>query len=262
MTQPTDSERLLAEQFGIRRPPHLLTEDEAKTFDRSVRSSERRERLIGSPIMDCLGEGDARRVLEDRIHSTHALAVVKKWVTGWTGEARSVVRPWLILAGPTGVGKTIAAAWALAEVGGRYVRWPDVIADHRALGRRGSLREQEATRHELRARYGGAWLLILDELGIEGESDEERIAARTALHELVEMRQRWTHRTLVITNKSSGELAERFASGIYDPRTRSRLDRLLVLDREGAPLIAVDVKGDDLRYQEPTSAPRAKKRRR
>lgn len=255
-----DADKTLEERFGIRRPAHLLTEAEAREFDRGIKLSERRERLERSPIQDSLAEGDTKRVLEDRIHRTNALAVVQRWVGGWSGQASTVVRPWLIVAGNTGVGKTLAAAWAIAEVGGRYVRWPELMQDMRALGRRGSLREQEATRHELRAKYGCAGLLIVDELGIEGETDEERVNARAALHELVEMRQRWTHRTMVLTNKPSAELAERFEAGLYDPRTRSRLERLLVCDRDGTPMLGVDVKGDDLRYG-PSETPRRRARK-
>lgn len=242
-----EAEKVLETRFGLKRPSALLSEEEAAAFDRRLRVTERRERLMGSPIQDSLAEGDSRCILEDRLERTHALAAVAKWVGGWSGQARAVTRPWLIVAGPTGTGKTIAAGWAIAEVGGRYVRFPDLMQDHRSFARRASLREQEVQRGEFRSKYGFAGLLILDELGIEGEGEEERSAARLALHELVEMRQRWTHRTLVLTNKPSHELAERFETGQYDARTRSRLERLLVCDRAGTPLLAFDVKGEDMR---------------
>lgn len=240
-----ERERLLFERFGIAKPSALLTEAEAAAFDRGLKSEARRERLMTSPIRDSLAEGDAARILGDKLQKTLALVGVQKWVKGWTGKAASITRPWLIVAGPTGTGKTIAAGWVIAEVGGRYVRFPDLVQDHRSFSRKGSMREHEIQRAEFRAKYGFTGLLVLDELGIEGESDRD--AARDALHELVEMRQRWAHRTLVLTNKMRADLEERFTTGQYDPRTRSRLERLLVTDRDGTPLLAYDIKGADMR---------------
>ena len=139
----------------------------------------------------------------------------------------------------------MAAAWAISEVGGRYVRFPEVIQDHRSFARKSGMAEQEHQRIEWRRKYGGNVFVILDELGIEGEQDRDD--ARMALHEFFELRQKWTQRTLVLTNKSAAELRGRFASGQYDPRTRSRLGRLLVTATEDPEAIALDLGGRDMR---------------
>lgn len=229
----------------VARPPRLLTEEEAQAFDRSLKAESRRERLMSSPIRDSLGEGDEHRILRDKCEPTKALRAVQAWVSKWAGDAASVTRPWLIMAGPTGVGKTMAAAWAIAEVGARYVRFPDLIQDWRSHKRLESMEGHEKQRNAFRSKYGFAGFVILDELGIEtpGEADE----ARTALHEFAEIRQRWGHRTLVLTNKSAVELADRFKSGQYDQRTLSRIERLLVTGRDGKPMLALELGGNDMR---------------
>lgn len=229
----------------VANPPRLLSEAEVLAFERSLKFESRRERLMASPIRDSLGEGDEARILRDRCEPTKALRAVQHWVGKWTGDAASVTRPWLILAGPTGVGKTMAAAWAIAEVGARYVRFPDLIQDWRSHRRLESMEGHERQRNAFRVKYGFPGFMVLDELGIEGPGDLDE--ARTALHEFAEIRQRWAHRTLVLTNKSATELAERFKSGQYDARTLSRIERLLVTDREGNPMLALELGGTDMR---------------
>lgn len=229
----------------VQRPPRLLTEAEAEAFDRSIKLESRRERLMTSPIRDSLGEGDEQRILRDKCKPTKALRAVQAWVGKWTGKEASITRPWLILAGPTGVGKTVAAAWAIAEVGARYVRFPDLIQDWRSHRRLESMTHHEKQRDAFRAKYGLQGFMILDELGIEGPNDVDD--ARVALHEFAEIRQRWAHRTLILTNKGAHELAGRFASGQYDQRTLSRIERLLVTGRDGQPMLALELGGSDMR---------------
>lgn len=229
----------------VARPPKLLTEEEAAAFDRSLKAESRRERLMSSPIRDSLGEGDEARILRDKCEPTKALRAVQAWVGKWAGDAAQVTRPWLILAGPTGVGKTVAAAWAIAEVGARYVRFPDLIQDWRSHRRLESMDGHEKQRNAFRSKYGFAGFLILDEIGIEGPGEVDD--ARTALHEFAEIRQRWAHRTLGLTNKSAVELAQRFESGQYDQRTLSRIERLLVTGRDGKPMLALELGGTDMR---------------
>ena len=231
-------------------PQAVMTEAEIRLAERATRTEARRERLTSSPIVDHLGHhdgvSDVSRILRDTVQPTLAMRAVMRWTSMWTNPVTApVARPWLILAGPTGAGKTMAAAWAVAEVGARYVRFPELVQDHRAFGRRSSMAEQESARVEWRRKYGGNLFVILDELGIEGEADREE--ARAAFHEFVEVRQRWTQRTLVLTNKNNQELLARFASGQYDPRTRSRLQRLLVTATDDPNLLALDLGGEDLR---------------
>lgn len=234
----------------MRAPAHLLTEDEILATERELRRESRRERLSVSPIRHELGEGDEARILRDQMDErVHAFRLVREWVRRWTGPAASVTRPILMLSGPTGSGKTLAAAWAIAEVGGRYVRFPEVIQDHRAFARKETMGAQERQREEWRAKYGLRGFLVLDELGIEEEGDRED--ARAALTELFNVRQKWDQRTLVLTNKSNAELLERFATGQYDGRTRSRITRLLITAEKNEDQLSVDLKSDDLRRRSP-----------
>ena len=239
----------------MRAPAHLLTEEEILATERELRRESRRDRLLGSPIVhelgvDLDGVTDIERILNDKMDErVHAFRLVREWVRRWTGPAASVTRPILILSGPTGSGKTLAAAWAIAEVGGRYVRFPEVIQDHRAFARKETMGAQERQREEWRAKYGLRGFLVLDELGIEEEGDRED--ARAALTELFNVRQKWDQRTLVLTNKSNAELLERFATGQYDGRTRSRITRLLITAEKNEDQLSVDLKSDDLRRRSP-----------
>lgn len=233
----------------LRKPAHLLTDEEAAAFDRGLKLEARRDRLMSSPILDSLGEDDGVpdevRILRDQCVPTLALRAVQKWVGMWTGPAAPVTRPVLILAGPTGVGKTMAAGWCVSEVGARYVRFPELIQDHRAFARREGMDDMERQRATFRRKYGGQMFVILDEVGIEKESERED--AREALHYFFEIRQKWSQRTLVLTNKSNAELVERFRTDVYDKRTLDRLKRLLVTTEHDPDLLAVDLKGESMR---------------
>jgi len=237
--------------------PQVLDEAELQARERSLRLEARRERLMTSPIRESLSSspetpGSARtvtdewRILHDRCEHTMALEAVQRWVHKWASvHTASITRPALIIAGPTGIGKTMAAAWAVAEVGARYVRFPELIEDHRAFQRKAGIRELETERHAFNAKFVRPGFVILDELGIEG--DRDRDGAKEALAYFVEKRQMWHQRTLVLTNKSNAELLARFESGQYDQRTLDRLRRLLITAVEDDSRIALDLKGDSMR---------------
>lgn len=234
----------------IANPPKLLTEAEARAAQRALHVESRRDRLMSSPIVESLGESDGvtdvQRILRETYSPTLAMRAVQRWVGMWTDPVtRAVARPVLILAGPTGVGKTVAAAWCVAEVGARYVRFPELVHDYRAFSRKNGIDELERTRNEFRRKYGGQVFVILDELGIEKEAD--RGDACEALHMFVEIRQTWSQRTLILTNKNNAELRDRFASGQYDPRTLDRLRRLLVTATDNPELLALDLGGKSMR---------------
>lgn len=234
----------------MRTPARLLSEEEMAVHERELRRESRRDRLLNSPIRHELAQdgemSDEERILNDRMsEDVHAFRVVREWVRRWTGEAASVTRPILIISGPTGSGKTLSAAWAIAEVGGRYVRFPEVIQDHRAFSRKESMVAQERQRDEWRSKYGIRGFVVLDELGIEEE--EDRDDARSALNEFFNVRQRWDQRTLVLTNKTNAELLERFQTGQYGVRTRSRINRLLITAERNEDQLSVDLKSGDMR---------------
>lgn len=227
------------------------TEAEIRTRERAAQGDLRRARIADSGIAGRLEDGDIGLVLGD-LDRTPAYVRVESWIRQLTHpeERRPTWGPWLWLGGPRGVGKTLAAAWAIAEVGGRYTTMRGLIEDTAAEHRRRSgLTRGPGTWH---SRYAAQCLLVLDEVGqedAEGRRDvveAARAAARHALHELVDHRRRRSTPTLVLSNKSAASIRERFASGIYDARTESRLRQVLTRDRDtGAGLH--DVGGEDRR---------------
>lgn len=231
MTTPED---FLA-MAGLTKPPRFLTEAEISKRERAMAQGDRRRRIEpGTAINDALAEGDMERIVAGTCRDTMALRSVLRWVESWRPRKASEPKaersypPWLWLCGPTGIGKTVAAAAAISEVGGSYVRFPALLEEGRVFARKNSARELDEARNMFRARYATHGLLVLDEVGIE--TDRERAEAAAALHEVVEMRQKAAHKTLVITNQEASVIVQRFnpTAKHYDPRTWSRLERMLV----------------------------------
>jgi hypothetical protein len=143
-----------------------------------------------------------------------AYSAVRRWLL----DPES--KPVLVLASGTGVGKTVACAWALAHMGGEYVRAVDLAKRHDPY-------RQEAeplimAPHEL---------LVLDDLGTEPKSATGARDRRfmPALYDLVDQRQgairrgtRWQkRRTLITTNIGMGAFKDAAVYG--EERIRSRL---------------------------------------
>lgn len=246
--------------------PLVLDEAELQARERDLHREARRERLMNSPIRESLSASqdengrvvtDESLILHDRCEPTMALEAVRRWVGKWSNvHSASVTRPVLILAGPPGIGKSVAAAWAVAEVGARYVRFPELIEDHRAFQRKAGIRELEHERDMFATKYVRPGFVVLDELGIEGERDAE--AAKEALAYFVEKRQLWHQRTLMLTNKSNAELLARFETGQYDQRTLDRLRRLLITADVDENRIALDLKGRSMRRSARAAKPAAR----
>ncbi len=141
-----------------------------------------------------------------------AMAAVRAWV------ASDAPRPVLVLAGGTGTGKTVAAAWALSRLGGEYVRSVDLA--RRSEPYRGEAEPLNVAAHEL---------LVLDDLGTETRSAAGALDRRfmPALYDIVDQRQgvmrrgtRWIpRRTLITTNLTKKQFVEAYP----DERIRSRL---------------------------------------
>lgn len=152
-------------------------------------------------------------------------------VRRWLNDPAS--KPVLILAGGTGTGKTVACAWALAKMGGEYVRAIDLPKRFEPF--RGEAEALNVAGHEL---------LVLDDLGTETRSGDGRPDRRfmPALYDIVDQRQgvirrgtRWLpRRTLITTNVKRGEFKSKYA----DERILSRL-------RQCARWVALD--GADMR---------------
>jgi DNA replication protein DnaC len=213
--------------------PSPKTDDEIQRYEARIHRDARRERLRSSGITNHLAEGDEALVLDGSAQQTESLRLVRRWMALW----QSGGAPWIWIGGPVGVGKTLAAAHARAELGGRYVSFLDVIRMYRDRER--SVRSATAAW----ARLGGQYLVVLDEVGLEERAQAEH--ARVALHEFVEMRRRRSTPTIALTNKRSEAIRARFAGAYYDKRTMSRLGQVLWKDQEGRGLH--DVGGTDLR---------------
>lgn len=131
----------------------------------------------------------------------HADNLVVRWLARAQRGGSDPAPQFLALCGPPGAGKTVACAWAIAELGGGLA----FSADDLLL-----------VRKEKRDKLISSRLVVVDDLGTECQ-DPARFA--TALYDLVNRRQRerWML-TLFTSNLSREKLIER-----YDVRTVSRI---------------------------------------
>lgn len=190
-------------------PGATATADETAQERRLDRSS----RLKNSGIM--LSPRSVRAVVRAEPSDTHALEIVHEWL-GRGPAATSV----LVLLGGVGCGKTTAAAWALAELGGSALLGDEVSRLVRS--------NWSADVDRLASALRSSALLVVDDLGTS--QDAERDAQR-ALYAIVNARQGLP--TIITTNKSPEGFRE-----FCEERTTSRL-------REVGK--AVWCKGEDLR---------------
>lgn len=194
----------------------VATDEEIAAHEASIMREARRERLRTSGVV--IRDEDKRAILDDTVADTRALRVVKRWLAAAMRTANPD-RPWLVLCGPPGTGKTFAAAWAISRDGGIYATVETYLRDYARWLRDESYGEIEGARID---RYKRAHLVVLDEVGMERDVE----AMRSGLHRLVDERQsRRRQLTIAITNLSKPEFERRLASGIYDPRTADRMAR-------------------------------------
>lgn len=109
-------------------------------------------------------------------------------------------KPWLVLSGPTGVGKTVAVAHALWMRGGRFVRADELVRLFASM-----FGEQYEKQQELR----DAYMLVIDDIG--GELDQTRMLP--ALLDLLDSRKSALRGpTIVTTNLSKKDFAARYGN--------------------------------------------------
>lgn len=188
----TELERLFARGLELR-----VSDEELRAWESEQAARERRGRLETSGIADRMDADGLARVLADDLEPSRSLELVRAWMLS--------SRPALVLMGPPGVGKTVAAAWALARCSGRYVRARDLCDMHLGRGAARVLYEAHRT----------CSLLVVDELGLE----RDPAAARETMDDIVDSRLRLPRRTLLLGNiQSRGDLVDR-----YDERMLDRL---------------------------------------
>lgn len=127
----------------------------------------------------------------------------------WLGtDLTNAYKPVLVLAGRTGVGKTVAAAAALADLGGEFLKATQLLVAMR----------DHSDHYEMQRRLRTSRLVVVDDIGTERDPD----ALGSALYELIDSRlDDFDRRTLLTTNLTPEQLFQRL-----DERTADRLREL------------------------------------
>lgn len=165
------------------------TLDEALAADECRRLSERRAEALELAGVS-LPAQDLRRIADDALEPTEALGIVRRWFA-----STRVDRPILVLCGAIGTGKSVAAAWAIAERGGGTTIHAPELA-RRVMPGRVELQLPDFSPVNLRNS-----LLVLDDLGTEPNCQDPRWAEAFAV--FVERRMRHG-RTIITTNLERG----------------------------------------------------------
>lgn len=165
------------------------------------RLQERRTRLERAGLEGTVTDEDFDRIVKDKLEDTQSLRLVRGWLKGKA--------PFLVLLGPAGRGKTVACAWAIAGVNGRYVTAKKL--ERMFLAQYGAILDEQDRLMWSRG------LLVIDDVGIELKRDE----FISSLYEVVNARQGGGRRTIITSNLSRKEFKQKY----NDARLLSRLKR-------------------------------------
>lgn len=172
---------------------------------------EERWRACGCPVADDVADG----LRTGSLAQTDALDALDAWTKERT-------KPWLVLSGPTGCGKSVAVAKVLWDQGGKFVRADELVRLFASM-----FGDQYEQQQKLRS----SPQLVIDDVG--GELDAARMLP--ALLDLLDGRKSARNSpTIVTTNLSKKEFASRYAN-----------DRLMSRMAESVHWAAVG--GEDLR---------------
>lgn len=184
----------------------LVAELEVETRRAEAQEAERlqAERVLRTSAAKLERSGVGQRALAaaSEAQDTEALAAVKRWL----GDAS---RTWLVLCGPKGTGKSVAATWAV-----RHAITTGSTAAFRRSSELAKLSGFDAGATELEA-LKRVDLLVLDDMGTESLNDW----ARAQLHELVDYRHEAYGRTVLTSNlqwRGVGGLEARLGERIAD----------------------------------------------
>ena len=198
---------------------HMPTasDDEIAAYEARQLRETWRERLDGSGI-DGLRHYDREAILADRLEPTKALTTVRAWIAGAMRTPDPGVNT-LVLVGGMGLGKTVAAGWAISRHSGLYATVETYLRDF-ARWLRDQSREDSSAQQLWR--YKRAHLVVLDELGTENDP----ALMRRAFERLIDQRQsRRRELTLILGNMSRDEFITRLKGGVYGLRTYDRMKR-------------------------------------
>lgn len=171
-------------------------------IEANVARNSRRERLDRNRIQSAITEDDYRAIIAGTLAETPALLVTKRWVHASLEEKPHVdpdKRPprFLMLIGQRGLGKTVAAAWAIAEAGGFYLSGPSLA----------ELAESSFWRDaDMRDNILGARLVVLDDLGTEDPSTK----VQQYVGRLINERQGRRMMTMLTGNISEADMEARY----------------------------------------------------
>lgn len=164
---------------------------ELATFSRQQTLSKRSHALTASGCR--LTDQATEAVVQNSADPTEAYACASTW-------AASRERPWLVLSGSTGSGKSFAAACVTANTGGIWVRADELVRIFWA-----NFGDQYERQDELR----NTGMLVIDDVGCE--LDANRMLA--ALLDLLDARKSArSHPTIITTNLNKKAFAERYAN--------------------------------------------------
>lgn len=172
----------------------------AAEVDQARRDEIRQERIVRlGAERRRITPSDLERVVSEpsTLEPTKSWRIAERWL-------RRREAAFLVLAGPRGAGKTVAACALIARLGGFVLGAEDMVR---------AWRNEHDEARELRRRAMQVAFLVVDDIGRERDTE----GGITAFQSLVDERQ-GARRTLVTTNLTRAELDDR-----YDPRTLERL---------------------------------------
>jgi DNA replication protein DnaC len=208
----------------------VASDDDIRAYEARMQRETWRERLAGSGI-DGLREDDREAILGDRLHKTAALDYVQRWIAA-AGRTRDPGPNMLVVCGGMGLGKTVAAGWAISRHSGLYATVETYLRDFERWYRDRSYDDRSATDWRT---YKRSRLVVIDEIGTEYDA---ALMAR-AFERLVDSRQsRRRELTLMLGNLSKADFVQRIRSGVYGARTYDRMRR---------DAVVVEVTGDSMR---------------
>jgi DNA replication protein DnaC len=186
----------------IRAKADAMSAEEIDAIEAEIEESERRLRLrvaeswaVPRRVLD---------VLSERPRVTEGVQAVKAW------QSRSASDWCLVLSGPPGVGKSIAAAWWLAHEARDRRDVPNAFPCWWTAGKLARVSGYDGTID----RVGKVGPLVIDDLGTEYGDANGYWYSR--LDELLDQRYSNNRRTILTTNLNASEFRERYGERIVD----------------------------------------------